>query len=153
LSDRPLVKVSFSPDKFESFLGTVESMWAEHVDGLQFRLENIPISVYGVSLGDVVEVELAGGLFWVHSIASRSGHSTCRLLLEPGSEEESRDFVERWRQLEALGCAYESRDLRHIAVDVPPQTQLESVLVVLAAGEREGSWRFELAHRGHDESG
>jgi hypothetical protein len=147
-----LVKIFFklNPDSWHGC--PIESIWAKPIGDpnltTAFQLENTPFHAKGVSYLDVVHaVRESGGLDFTGIIAS-SGHSTYRILAEPGAK----DLDLWWGELESLGCTYESGDFSGktlLAVDVPSETDIYAVYSVLEEGEKSGVWIFEEGHVGH----
>jgi len=132
---------------------TSEALWAVRVGPAQFRLDNIPYFVCGVSCFDVIEAqEETAGHFKYLRLVQPSGHSTLRVTLyDKGGDHRSVEerVNELRKQLQALGC---SSEVSHIAglisIDVPPDTVLADVRSVLEAGMTRGEWGYEEASLG-----
>jgi hypothetical protein len=126
-------------------LGEAEALWAERVpDG--FRIDNVPLVVFGISRGDVVEAEPNGEQLWFSGVVERGGHSTYRVMLAEAGGATDEPGV---RDLVALGCGYEALTPRFFAFDVPPQVDVQRVHALLERGLDEGRWTFDEAHHGH----
>ena len=129
---------------------TSEAIWAVRVGPAQFRLDNIPYFVCGVSCFDVIEAqEETTGHFKYLRLVQPSGHSTLRVTLcdKAGDRRPVQERVQELKkQLHALGC---SSEISHIAglisVDVPPDTVLADVRSVLEGGRTRGEWDYEEA--------
>ena len=121
-----------------------ETMWGEKVGDRRYRLSNVPFHVFGVSWHDIVFADHVNGLLTFTGVSLRGGHSTYRVLqardLDPAV------FGRHWEDLRQLGCWYEGGGEGLLAVDVPPDTDLRAVQVLLVAGERARVWQFEEAH-------
>lgn len=126
-----------------------ESMWAEDLGQGRYRLRNVPFATYGLSNEDVVRAELRAGQLMVTGVVIRGGHSTYRLILKSGTDAKSPRFEEHWKQLERLGCTYESTEDRILAIDVPPTADIYEVYRRLEQGEKAEVWDFEEGHCGH----
>ena len=124
-----------------------ESMWAQQVGSDLFVLRNSPFHVDGVSFLDTVRAELRGPEWCFVEVCARSGHSTFRVFLAGRSLREPRERV--YEPLKRLGCIIERADDRWAAIDVPPSTDIQAVVMALRRGEREGRWEYEDAHFGH----
>ncbi len=150
-ADTPnLVKVHFPlPPQDRSQGVEAENLWAQNLGRDQFKLDNIPFYVYGVSCGDIVAAESAAGRLVFRRVIGRGGHSTYRLLIRDESGYEGEHFKRLRVQLEKLGCGYEVAKRRWIAVDVPPNTDVFAVYKLLESGETTGQWDFEEGHCGH----
>lgn len=113
--------------------GNVETLWADHVGPDQYRLDNSPFWAYGVSWRDVVEAfpDENGVLTFVRVIR-KSGHRTLRLILEPRADQapESQAILDTVIE---LGASYEGIHSGYLAIDVPPDVELERVTQYLTA--------------------
>src|ERR1039458_9245032 len=86
---------------------SVETLWATRVDVDRYKLDSIPIFVYGVSWEDIVEVVPAEGeiLEYVRLI-EKSGNRTVRVVFETCRNDDGP--AERvLGGLRDLGCTYE----------------------------------------------
>ena len=149
-----LVEVIFELPGSQSRDGVrTESLWAVPVDATRLKLLNTPFHITGVSLHDVVTATpLPGGdgRYLAGRVVEKSGRSTYRVLTYP--ETKLSDFLSAWRQLEALGCTYEQPPgvlTSLYAIDVPPDAEIEQVLVLLRAAQVAGVWDFEQGDFGH----
>jgi Domain of unknown function (DUF4265) len=134
----------------DTSLGDAETLWARPLPGEKAELDNIPLLVFGVSLGDVVNVEEDDGWLVYRGVAERGGHSTYRVMLEEPGDPETQ---ERFRELITRGCSYESLTPRFVAIDVPPATDIFTVYSLLERGMDDGLWTFEEGHCGHPVDG
>jgi hypothetical protein len=145
----PLAKVTFPLDPDESGGVRSEGIWAEPLGDARYRLRNVPFYARGVSLGDTVLAQDHDGTVMVEKILKRGGHSTYRIFLCDGLKIDSDAFGIAWKEIRTLGCTYENANGRWIAVDVPPETDADSVYTLLNRGEADGVWTFEEGHCGH----
>lgn len=107
--------------------GELERAWATPVGPGRFRLENSPFWAYRVSWLDVVEAEPdATGMLHMTRVVGKSGHRTVRITLERGPDEspESRAMLQR---LNSMGCSWEGMNPLYLAVDLPPEVELQRV--------------------------
>jgi hypothetical protein len=139
------VRILFALENSE--LGDAEVLWAEPITETTYRLDNIPLLVFGVSMGDTVWSRSPTEPYVFAGIASRGGHSTYRLMLEAPDQPATRA---RFRELVTLGCGYEELTARFIAIDVPERTDIFRVYDLLERGLDDGIWTFEEGHCGHD---
>jgi len=117
------VKVLLRDDR-----GNTETLWAEHLGQDRYRLDNTPWYAYGISCGDVVEARpsvLDGSLECLR-VVEKSGSRTVRLVLKPPADKasQSQAVLDRLRD---LGCAYEGANPAFVAIDIPPQVDLEVI--------------------------
>lgn len=123
----------------------VESVWAVPLGGGQYKIDNIPFFIRGVSSEDVVTAAERNGSLFYTGLVSERGHSTIRVLIA------DRDETEEVRaELRAHGCASEGTGIPGlIAVDVPPSVSYRELRQFLDEGERRGRWEYEegcIAH-------
>lgn len=124
-----------------------ETMWGERVGADRFRISNTPFWVRDLSYRDVVFVRVRRGRLVYAGVSLRGGHSTCWMMLRVPRESEA--FTRRWATLHDLGCRYEGDGRRSLAIDVPPGADLDVVEQLLETGADDGTWHYEVAHRGH----
>jgi Domain of unknown function (DUF4265) len=126
----------------------LEKLWAERVGDGRYRLRNTPFYAKGLSFEDVVFAEVrADGQLVVSGVSLYGGHSTYRLA--PKASLEDVAFRSAWAPLQATGCSFEGVGGRLLAVDVPPQANIQQVYDLLQRGEDDGVWEFEEGHCGH----
>ena len=123
-----------------------ERLWAEPLGKDRYRIRNSPFYAFGMSNEDIVLGTEAEGEILFRSVVLRSGHSTYRLRLRT-RDLSTREFVQAWTPLQALGCSYEEGPV--LAVDVPPSADIYVVYDFLNAGEAANVWEFEEGHCGH----
>ena len=128
ISSSEMVKVQF----YDSDVG-YENLWATPITGDQYRLENVPFFIYGVSLNDIVQAlpNPEGRLQFI-KVVERSGSRTIRVRPDQFTIDQ-KNGNELVRRLEALGCRIEVKMPRLIAVDVPKEVQVENVTGFLAS--------------------
>jgi hypothetical protein len=126
----------------------IEVLWAQRLGPRRYGIRSIPFQVEDLHLFD--EVEVTGGAPGskrasdapvVTRLVKRSGHSTYHLLLTGSAQGPAFEGV--WARLQSLGCTFERRNPRAIAVDVPPRVPPDRLEQVLLAGERERVWVLE----------
>lgn len=130
---------------------TVESVWAEKVDGDVVRLDNVPWFVRGVANGDLIRVEPgADGLLWAAEHLQWSGNCTIRVVsFRTGPLHGSLQRVlDAFRPFGVTGEGAQQFGL--VALEVPPGADLVAVQRVLRAGARDGWWEYEEGCVGDD---
>jgi Domain of unknown function (DUF4265) len=148
-----LVKIRFEVDPKDWHGHGGEFLWASPADSArgEFEVLNSPFYARGVSFKDVVKASPSGDgrTFEFERVIRRSGHSTYRLLVEPGAP----NFQTYWAMLEQRGCSYESGPIDmnigrrdHYSIDVPPSADIHEIYRLLEKGERDGVWDFEEGH-------
>lgn len=128
--------------------GDTEVMWATPLEtAFVFRLENIPLHVFGLSFGDVFRARDDRGVLTFDHVIRRGGHSTYRIALVGQSwTTRSRELLTR---LEHLGAVFERSAMKMIAIDVPPESDVYDIYAVLSDGLADGTWYFDEMHVGH----
>ena len=126
-SPKPNAKVLFRVPN-EDGGADVETLWATHLEGDNYRLDNSPFYAFGVSWEDVVSAPFNAdeGFPTFERVVSKSGNRTIRVLfktpIEPGNESDR--LVQG---LIALGCDYEGATRKYISVNIPPGVVLDVV--------------------------
>lgn len=112
--DLPTFKIAFLAED-----ALVENMFAEPLDSGQFRLDNLPFHVFGISCDDEFSVRVDDGGLAFDRVTRRGEHSTYRVKLPAGAPHEA--FMREWPFFEALGCGFEGSgvDVRRLyAIDI-----------------------------------
>lgn len=137
------IKVLFVLEQNDGYppVGT-EGLWATKTPDGFYELDNIPFYAQEVSYKDVVQAAPdADGAFYFEKVVRRSGHSTVRVIVFDLKE---RDDLQR--NLEALGCSWEGgHEPSLIAVDIPREVGISSVLRFLRDGFDQDRWDYEEA--------
>ena len=144
---RNLAKITFPIERSESTGPGTETLWAEALGGEQYRLDNSPFYVYEVSYNDVVFAKQTSEILLFQRVRKRGGHSTYRIFLTRPLDEQ--EFQQYWKPFGSLGCTYEGKNKRLIAIDVPPTSDIRQVYALLERGEDAKLWEFEEGHCGH----
>ena len=122
-STQPIAKVLFRTVNEEGS-DDVETMWATHIEGDRYRLDNSPFYAYGVSWEDVVAAPFSEeeGFPTFERVVAKSGNRTVRVLVDaqPESERPLQNLV-------ALGCSWEGANARYFSVNIPPGVELADV--------------------------
>ena len=120
----------------------VEEIDAVPLGKSRFRIEAIPVFVYGLAKDDVVKgVRVTGEdeRIWVSTVLESGGHWTARVL--PWDDSTLDQTADRFTK---VGCHAYATSFGLVAVDVPPKTSAEAVMKVLEDGRRSGEWDFDL---------
>ncbi len=144
--ESPKQKVLFELEESDHHDFAAETIWAEVLGSNAYRLLNIPLYVYGASFGDVVvayEPDEETSFPIVEEVTERSGHSTYRVFVFGGAEE-NQAFDKYWAPIEAEGCSFEGQSgNKMLGVDVPPEANINRVFRLLQEGEDAEVWGFE----------
>ncbi|MDA0791945.1 MAG: DUF4265 domain-containing protein [Proteobacteria bacterium] len=118
-----------------------ETLWALSLGKDRFKLSNIPVYVFGVSVADIVlaRYDRIHRVPVFQRIIMKSGNRTVRALFATTLRREQAVPV-----LERMGCGMEGAGLDILAINVPPRTNLPDVLHYLVQVEAE----WELADSG-----
>jgi hypothetical protein len=129
-----------------SFADTMEQVWLRQLSAHEFAMCCIPFRAYGLALGDVVGLSSDGTR--VTELIRSSGNRVVRALLVAGLDpavqtalSASLDSIST-----SLGLLREWSGDRHIAIDVPPETNIQTLTDVLASGQNEGQLFWEWAN-------
>lgn len=123
-SESYMAMVDLEPFGFEN---THEQLWLRSLEDGGYEVCCIPFQVYGLALGDVVEV--TRGRF-VTQILRNSGRRALRIFFTaPRPSHRQLDCRGRLRQvLQAKGLLSEWSGERHVAIDIPEAAVADEVL-------------------------
>lgn len=118
----------------------IEGVWAVALPDGTYRVENIPFFAFGVSLGDRVAVHKDENALWSTSVVEQAGHCTVRVVMHDIGE-----VAGVRAALRSMGCSSELSNFPQlIAVDIPPEADVQQVLAWLRAQGRERADFFEF---------
>jgi hypothetical protein len=145
--DEKLVRIICKLDE-ESWHGfSGEALWAESIGGDRYLIRSAPFYVFDLSVEDIVIARATSEGLVFERVVERGGSSTYRVFVRSGIKDPS--FVRFWKPLEKLDCNFELGSRNLLAVDVPPQSDIEQVYAFLEEGESAGVWEFEEGYCGH----
>jgi len=135
------VYVSLERDKSGYPPFEVEELDASLEKGDRFRIESIPVFVYGLARFDVVKIVRVDGdaRLWVERPLEASGHWTVRILPRDrlGLETVAGEF-------RAQGHHSYATPFGLVAVDVAPAADVSAVMRRLEKGRESGAWDFDI---------
>jgi hypothetical protein len=100
-------------EQFGRSPGTFEEILAKNMGGAKLKICCIPFFTYGVSLGDIVEVDANGKI----KVVEQGGRAVVRFLVDPRVDvEEMHCLLHDW--VETIGRDYEWHAAGYLAVDV-----------------------------------
>lgn len=119
----------------------VEEIDATSLGGARYRIEGIPVFVYGLAPGDVVKVVRVHGeeRLWVSEVLEQAGHWTSRVV--PKDLATLDDVASLFQE---LGCRAHATPFGLVAVDVPASTPAGPVRDLLDTGAASGRWHYDL---------
>jgi hypothetical protein len=124
-----------------------EGLWADRLGEDTARLVNVPFLQDGVAEGEVVRFSTdAEGLHWAVERVEASGNCTVRVLPVPAGPlgPSARAVHEKFAPF-GLGGEVFSQDLPLVALTVPADADFARVKALLAQGEEEGWWHYEVS--------
>ena len=122
-----------------------EWLWAEPLGSGRFRLESTPFFAYGLSHGDLVRASGGGDMPRVSEVERMSGHRTLRVALDERQDLDRPEIQEVLDELLTMGCTYEAMPPKIVALDVPPDVDVASVVERLQAHAEGGALVWEWA--------
>ena len=122
-----------------------EWLWAEPLGSGRFLLESTPFFAYGLSHGDVVRAGEEGEMPRLAAIERKSGHRTLRIALDDRRDLEQPEIQKFLDELLGVGCIYEAMPPKLIALDVPPEIDVATVIARLQIQHRDGVLIWEWA--------
>jgi hypothetical protein len=111
--------------------GDTESVWATHLGGPEYQIDNIPFFTYNISHRDVVESDVRDGSLHFVRILKKSGHQTVRADFESAGGIVGQPCKQFRLYLNQIGCAAEGFAPDLLAIDIPPGIEPEQVIVEL----------------------
>lgn len=123
-----------------------EGVWCDCV-GDHYKLKNVPFFIRGLAADDIFKTEpdSVNGHIFEFEIIEESGHSVVWLINNTGL-----DLSIFRKKITDLGCNYEGLpQFSLVAIDVPPQTNLETLDAIIDEYEEKGIefaypvWRFD----------
>jgi hypothetical protein len=122
-----------------------EWLWAEPLGSGRFRLESTPFFAYGLSHGDLVRASDGGDMPRLSEVERKSGHRTLRLALDERQDLDRPEIQKFLDELLTMGCTYEAMPPKIVALDVPPNVDVASVVERLQAHSEGGALVWEWA--------
>ncbi|HTU69157.1 MAG TPA: DUF4265 domain-containing protein [Candidatus Baltobacteraceae bacterium] len=123
-----------------------EILWCDKLLSDKYRVDNIPLFAYGVSVGDVISTKRVDGddRPYFNSLIERSGNKTCRVTVGEGMSGIA-DVLERLSELAKLASGIERYGRDYVAFNFPPSCDLDYIEARLNDGEDKGYWDWELS--------
>jgi hypothetical protein len=143
-----LVRIRVPLDRSASEPGPADDwVWGEPLGNGRYRVESCPFFAYGISRNDVVRAQDGTGQEspQLEDVIEKSGHRTLRLALDPEVTLGGPDAQKLLERLLEMGCTHELLRPKIVAIDLPPQADLEAVAGVLQEQARAGSLVWEWA--------
>jgi len=124
-----------------------DAVWAEPLGSERYRVESCPFFAYGISRDDVVRAAEAPGEGGpvLDDVLEKGGHRTLRLSLGSSVELRSAPVQRVLERLIDLGCTHELLRPRLVAIDLPPEVDLEVATELLQEAARAGALSWEWA--------
>ena len=111
-----------------------ESLWAMPLGNDLFELRNVPFAAYGLNYGDIVRATSDDQKLKpeIREVFKPSGHKTLRLFFTDSNAASQQPHLAR---LAGLGASVERATQSHLALDIPPDCDYQSVCEVLSSLE------------------
>jgi hypothetical protein len=123
-----------------------ERLWATPLSNGNFRIENIPFYVMGISSGDEVSSIEVNGEFIFSNLVKKSGNSTFRLFLNNAETCESVREILRQK-----GCTSEfNQHVGVVAVEVPESVEIYPFLEYIVDAQNSDELDIEEGALRHD---
>ena len=126
---------------------TDDWLWAEPLGSGRYRVESCAFFAYGLSRDDVVRaVEVPGDEApRVEDVVEKGGHRTLRLALDPRTELADASVQGLLERLLEMGCTHETLRPKLVAIDLPPEVEVASVVELLQSLVDDGVVLWEWA--------
>lgn len=125
-------------DSTDSDSSRSEQLWGRKIDEGRIEVCCIPFLVYGIALGDVIEIDESNEF---ERVVQRSGRSVFRVWLG-GSENPPRDDVVA--QLEAMGALLEWASPNLLAIDAADEDRAVSISAALLERQARDELLYEV---------
>jgi hypothetical protein len=124
-----------------------DTVWAESLGSDRYRVESCPFFAYGISRDDVVRAAESPGEGGpvLDDVLEKGGHRTLRLTLGPSVDLRSAAVQRTLEKLIDLGCTHELLRPRLVAIDLPPEVDLEVATELLQQASKAGALSWEWA--------
>jgi hypothetical protein len=122
-----------------------ERVWAHHLGGDRYRIDNPPWFVHDLAVGDVVGAQApdSGSHPVFVEVVERSGHVTIRLVCFRRGPLAG-DLARALEPFTALGVYGEgAQQYGMLALDIEPAAPLPAIVSRLRRGVEDGSWEYE----------
>lgn len=118
-------------------------MWARALGDDLYELNNSPFSAYGLNYRDVVlaVAENPSEKPRIRRLERRSGHRTLRFMFPDEVARSERDRL--LESLTGMGTSFEGHEYRFFSLDVPPNTDYQTICDQLSAWETRGILEYE----------
>lgn len=106
----------------------VETLWATHLGGSHYKLNNSPFFAYGVSWEDTVAAPFSKEEQFptFQAVVSKSGNRTIRVIFDEAVVPQN-PSDKLLQGLVALRCSYEGAYSKYFSVNIPPDVALDDV--------------------------
>lgn len=140
------VKISFRLRQDEDGYppATTETVWAKKISENEYKIDNVPFYVRGISLGDIVSVTYEDEELVYERLITPSDISTLRVIIMDKNNKEETELNLRKYFIKS-GCAIEGISPVMFAIEVPASVNLKPIIEYLAEGEKNGLWGYEEA--------
>ena len=118
-----------------------ESFWVKPLGGDLYELQNVPFCAYGLNFGDSVRAVSASPELKpeILEVVERSGNQTLRVSFAIEREQ----LAPCIEHLQALGAEVERANATFVALNVPPDVDIDALLDHLDEQEEQGVLHFE----------
>jgi hypothetical protein len=145
--DSDLVRVTVG---FEDHWADIdaETFWAKPLGNDRYELRNVPFYAYGLNFGDVVVArhdDEEPELLMIDRVERPGGHGTFRIM--PNEDADPLALAAAIESLSRLGVGVERANDSLLAVDCPPEVDVDTVFDRLEELADEGVLEFETCER------
>ncbi|MCK2216783.1 DUF4265 domain-containing protein [Actinomadura sp. ATCC 31491] len=125
------------------FPGLFEQIWLGDLGGGMYEVRCIPFRVYGLALGDIVDISSDGSL--ISSLVRPSGRKVLRVLLIPslGAERLSTVINSINMKIGEADLLFEWSGDRHVAIDVPADINVDDLIGLVSGYVERGEAFWE----------
>jgi hypothetical protein len=120
-----------------------EGIWARHLGGDEYEIDNVPFYAYGLNYRDVVRATTTDPSLkpQIKEVLRPSGHRTLRIIfLNKAAEDQQQPYLE---ELKRYGVSLERANETLLAIDIPPEGRYGDLTEYLASLEQRGVLSYE----------
>ena len=146
----PFIKVRLHVEPSDMHDYSSETLWAESIGNDLYILKNTPLYAKGYGYLDTILAvsQWDDAIPTVKKVVRRSGHSTYWIIRYALTTEEQ--FENYWKPLKDIGCTFEGMVEYYFAVDIPPETDVETAYNLMKRGEEDRIWTFAEGFNARD---
>ncbi|MGC3997230.1 MAG: DUF4265 domain-containing protein [Anaeromyxobacter sp.] len=142
-----LVRIRVPLDRGTDEGGPAEDwLWGEPLGSGRYRIESSAFFAYGISRDDIVGATEEGGATpLLDEVLEKGGHRTLRVALDDGIDLRAAPMQKLLERLIEMGCTHEVLRPKIVAIDLPPEVDVQAIAALLQSLAEGGHLIWEWA--------